>query len=1413
MTVMTAILPLNVAALRVNLNDQTNVAAHFKGATGAFSQMPWSGGNSQVASTGDQIYSPLEADISARGALAAGIHLHWELPDFFRRGVQSSAIGADVVFPPAPNRFLVIRYLSRFEPQAGYAPAIVKCWIVESDYLSASLEKDADGIARPAVSVPLPANPGLDAQPYRYMGRVLNYEAWDPASEVASDFLPSHQGPDGKALHLTSIGFLGAAFSSYYPDCRSVFGFWDHFGDQPDLRDAIQSNRPVQFKVSYQVIGWVQEPAGDPLAKIATEVRTEYDALVKECRRQQVEVSRTPAQVFLALAARKLRWNFRETAISCSKNADGSLASLTVPERTLCNGVIQELVWDMRENTGTTYFLATDNAASPAVFEDRVELAVGNTTAEALSALLKYDLGDGSADEDVLTNYELLLDALQLGLLRDLEQSSSKLIELDEQLHSRAFSHGTGGSLWMIEETAQAEGSPNPDSEITLPLPLAELLAELNLAQKNYDQGRAALLEARRQLFLDWFRYAKLNAGASSHVALNDLGAFLDANGPCELQSVKDRGLRVGLLSYSQAEGGQIVGLRQRRARSGPPSLAEQVQQRFDALTAALPKSCQLRNLPAPPFWQPTDPVLLVEGSKLSPVHRNGLERELPVRLGSELLTRLEVRAGGSTFSIEAASLTGLPPVTACTPMADEIKALIGEAALLVPGLASQVAAALDRQGGAGNPAAGAAVAAFARALAAAQGGSSQLEGGPGQGLFAVVRGAAWPSKPNPVESVPGPPALDFTFTNAQASGFAPDAVGWNTQQLYASLGARRVDPFLPVWLLWEVRFFPLRRDANQDYAENSLTGAFELDAHAVDYRYKTAGWAAADAVTYDSSVVLSRRPVFSLTAQIDDFLRKFPDDPAKDKLALLSQAYQRRKFLSQALSGFNLAQTLRQYVPRIAALNLSIDPSGDWVTPDIHDAAGADDDDDWYDFGWNGQAPIASKVQAQKNFGPFRAGYFEVRSLEVVDVFGQRMALRTAGQTPDGGLQAVAAASLKPESGDSAHAALAFLPPRLLAPTRLWFRWLSARHDNRTGMSDDFVEMSSHPATSPVCGWLLPNHLDDSLFFYDADGTPVGSFAVVNGKIGYLTRANHLDNPGSELSKDIGPRGAPMVNAHLASVMWSFYDRAPEFLRDLTATILASDAFISPASYAADPALSVLIGRPLALARSVLGLETLGGVLPVSQADTSPDSAFASDLKARRFDYDQRVAASSAKLGSVSFPVRLGNLTNLDDGLIGYFVEREGLDRYGAFFSSVAPAQGSSGVARPAADELSIRLNQTPLVLTLLIDPRAPVHATTGILPVDALAIPPDQYSRTMRKLAVTFFTAPLLERHGGLVPPLPQESGFDWQWVAPNAPIAPLRVSAANEDAAYGYGPQKLVEGWLQLTPAPPPPEEKQR
>ena len=1404
-----AILPLNVSALRVNENDASNLTARFKGRTALFEGMPYTP-SSRIPSTGAAIMQALHSSRTPAANLKAGVHLHWELPDVYKRGVQGPKGGAPI-FPHAPNTWLVIRYLQIFDAGRGtYGDTHSKGFIVESDYLSATPPVDSSGTRRPAVSVPLPQNPGAGKAPYRYMGRVVDYESWtgpDGPSNYLSAYAPHY---------LSSIGFVGPSFASYYPECHSVFGFWDTFKDNPGVSRSIEGNIAIKFRVSYQVIGWVRDAAKDVFADFPQTVTRTYNQHVARANAENADITVTPRDEIARIARRELKLAFDTELIDYTLNPDKTIKTLDAPARGLCAGVAQSIVWDMSASPGTRYFLNNPQGPQPnAIWTDkRLKLAVGNTAIEGLAALLKREATGPQATAAQQTGMEILLDALQLGLLNDIETKGSSLIALDEALHSRAFTKVAGGYLWSIEprEPPQKAAQRAPATASPLPLDLAEELNALNVAQKAYDQGRGELDALRRQLFMDWQRwiaeYIDPRSG-SLHIAQETLTRFLDNQSPeCELGYVVARGKAIGLQRYDiDPATGAIAAL---AAPSDTASLAGAAYSAWQALKDTLKAHPQwmLIAAPAPNFWLPAEPVLVMESQYLQAPRRNGAAAITPARLPSELLSQLIMSYGGGHFTLPVAQIPGRLELSAATPMRDQVAACAGESFLLVPMLAGRVAEAVAALPG-DNPAK-ADPAAFVQTLNTAQGGASALDPQPADGgLYARLHeDGAMPIK-NPVQQVAAPLKIAFTFTNPAASGCSPYAPALTAQAVWPGFGAERVDPFLPLFLIWNSSLDPLARDAEQNYRATSLTAHFELDADEVDYTYPLAGdaghFTSAVPVRYAGSALLSRQPTKSLIAQIDRYTQTHPNDPANSALAAARTAYANAPIAAQGLGGFNGLQLLRDVIARVPVENRTQGPR-DALTAAIAAAATAAAQDKWYDFGFNTLQPIPHGMMASNNFGPVRAGFMQIFDLEIVDVFGQRMNLVSADPHPNGAQNAIPSFSLAPAKGDTKHARCLYLPPRLLAPSRLWLRWLSAEHDTKVkGCGEDFVEMNTHPATSPVCGFAVPNHLDNSLFFYRATGRAIGSFGIEHGALVYRSRPGGAD----DLAADIGPRGgAPRVNAHLYDFMWRIERGGADFLIGMMQAILGSEGFLNPAKYAEEVSLSVLIGQPLAIARAVVGLESQGGVAPLNQSDTSADAPFSKDVSTGLYKYPERQAASSAKLETIEIPLRLGNLAHIDDGMIGFFIDgNEAKEPYGVFYAPAA-RRGAGGVAPPTAQTLTVTLNQKPRSVTLLMDPRAPIHATSGILPVAELSIPPDQYVPAMSQLEMTFFTHPVLQGADGLKVPLPLESGYEWSWVQPGFtdPI-PLAARAGSEVAKFGYTPQTLLEGYTELSPAPPP------
>lgn len=1441
---MNAIVPLNIAALRVNQNDFSKVTGNFQGRTAVFEQMPWYDGKDTYknkASTGDKIFHPLGVASGGQpvygpaSQLNPGIHLHWELPDFFRKGSQV-AQGAKIEFPHAPNRWLVTRYLSIFDTaKNAYGPITSYSWIVESDYI---YDKRPDN-GRPIIPVPLPVTPQFKEQPYKFMGRVVDLKDWNPAGESPGNYLPHYNGTDGQPLYLTSVGFVGAYFGSYYPECCSVFGFWDNFADNQDVQNKINNNIPIQFRATYQVTGWINEATQDPLAGIVSRVTKQYEDYVKKCLGNNAKPQMGPIDFFNQIASQKMKWDFNQADLSATVDDNYHITSMNVPTQTICAGMMQEVVWNMLTGTGTTYFLQSNNSDNVSAWQAQTEIAVGNSTEEALAALLRHDMNGGTDDPDVLSNYEFLLDALQLGLLANLEKTPNKLVSLEEGLHTNGFSALAGGYTWLIASENEEDDGNTEKQEVNLPLDLAEKLSALNQAQKNYDMRRGGLSIMRKQLFMDWVRYIKINIKETTdpNVTAAAIKSFIYTSSGGELNAVLNEQAAAGILAYdTDPVSGAITGIKKPDSSVLVSSNAYVAWQNFDTVKKAVDDfntknpsaKFILASSPAPNFFMPSEPVVLMEGDMMEPSKRNGDRSILFVRQSPDILSQLTVTYSSTNFTINVAALQGVPAVSANMPaqLQADVQSLTGEGFLLAPMLATAITAALAAQGGNNNPAV-ASPGDFTTSLMYAQGGLSPLDivpaaGGiptpPADSLYALISSSLYLPAENPTIKVDGPQNLQVIFTNAAGHGWPLNSIAWNTQELHKELSASRMDPFLPIFMIWSISLNPLlweQDKVNQVYAPNNVTDFFELDKDGVDYLYKMNNGApvpftSALAVPYGDASTMRTGSTGVLSFQISTYVNDHPTDPENDILNKIAAMYKTRKILSQSLGGFNIQQVLSTYVAQVAVENL-VQGAQDNITGKVADAARANANDNWYNDGFTSLEPIAGGLQAQGNFGPLRAGFMEITSIEVVDAFGQRMDLYTKEQTPDGSLACITSYAMSPRKDDTVNKGKIYLAPRIGTPARMWFHWLSAEHNS--AISTDFVEMNTHPATSPICGWVLPNHLDNNLFFYDANGNAIGTFGIeqesTHPKLVYRTRAGNFDNRGNDLWKDIGREGEPTRNEHLANFMWYIAKQDGKFLKDMMMSIQNSDVFINPANFAQDASLSVFIGRPLALTRVVTGIETIGNLLPLSQADNGPSSPFPQDVNNQRVKYTDRMPYSSANLGNVKFPMRLGDLVNMDDGLVGFLMESNSANPYtGQVFYAPAADKGLTGlVQRPADTTLQYTLNAGPVPLTLLVDPRAPVHATTGVLAVSEISIPPDQYSDVVSSLAVNFVTRPMLQPAQGLVVPLPAEQGYDWSWITPGVDEkTSLKANDVTQTPAYGYTPQTLQEGWLELLPIPP-------
>jgi hypothetical protein len=484
----------------------------------------------------------------------------------------------------------------------------------------------------------------------------------------------------------------------------------------------------------------------------------------------------------------------------------------------------------------------------------------------------------------------------------------------------------------------------------------------------------------------------------------------------------------------------------------------------------------------------------------------------------------------------------------------------------------------------------------------------------------------------------------------------------------------------------------------------------------------------------------------------------KLPRD--LEVLITIFETLQTVSFLGQSLSGFNAALLTRRQAYQLPVK----DPLGfsDYkqFSEDVAEAVG--------------RQGLASP-QPELDFHPIRAGRISLRRLRLIDTFGQYV--------DRVGFWSVERGKDWPEELDGQLT----LPPRLVQPARLNFRFRSADLDE--------VEMNDHPATTPICGWFMTNHLDQSLMVYNNQGKAIGSITAAPDSLD-PAKATWMPAPGADLSRT----WTSIENRYLRNCVQFLLRQGPEFIAEFIITIDESKRFIEPESVVHHPYQTVLFGQPVALVRATLSLELKG--LPARDQSWK---TFWQELS--------EGAPQSADFVKMRFPVRLGEFRQLNDGLVGYWVETadNGFlnDRFFAPQLDENDQAGVSGNVLPAmrrhTANLNIAIDDPPQSLLMLMDPCGSVHATTGLLPTKELRLPADQFSDLLKSLEVMFLSSPLLTDAEQLRLNLPASPHITWTWIEKSSEtwtqLSGEQITSSDASARF-HGRQMIREGWLRFT-----------
>lgn len=449
-------------------------------------------------------------------------------------------------------------------------------------------------------------------------------------------------------------------------------------------------------------------------------------------------------------------------------------------------------------------------------------------------------------------------------------------------------------------------------------------------------------------------------------------------------------------------------------------------------------------------------------------------------------------------------------------------------------------------------------------------------------------------------------------------------------------------------------------------------------------------------------------------------------------------------------------------------------------------------------------------------------AGCITLTQARLVDSFGRTL------DVPVGDIATPTRVTL-----DARPGALA-VRPRLLRPARWRLRVVDASTAVGTeGVEARVDQIEPSLQVNPVAGFVMPDHIDESLEVYSIDGSPIGELLheAVSGGVMWEIAA------GREGPADAGPLyglapaqqalgrfAAGLVAADAAARAGSPLgpDSGGEsalsaLLRAIDTTLWTVDTFASIGS----EHVAGLVGRPIAVVRAQLRLE----LWPPDDIDLSDPSR-----AAEWADVERQVAR-------YGFPIRIGELTRSDDGVLGFFVDDDfahfrlvdkaiagsatqsgrsrgqlGLYATVAGMPPTAPIDHPYIAGTDDADTLTLHVGQT-VTLTLFMHPVGKATLTSGLLPRDAIALARDWVGPGLAAIAPSLRTGPVLVETDldtkGQVR-LPKVSVFgknqNFLWRETPATWRTDAILAATQTALLPDTPAELREGWIRVAPDNP-------
>ncbi|MEV4253099.1 hypothetical protein AB0J52_07995 [Spirillospora sp. NPDC049652] len=425
---------------------------------------------------------------------------------------------------------------------------------------------------------------------------------------------------------LTAAGAGLVGFSLFQPYNLGVFS----------LHDPLDKTVTDGSRLSYQVIGWYSDPKSDPLDGV------------------------TGAESFAA-ALRALRWS-----------VDGGTEH---PARSLYSGALLDVVWH-----GTQPLAQSEDERpykSPTANADPVTLALAETSAEGLCALLAHEAA--TKKTPLGTNDLRRFEAWLYGMLPQLDQHDGQAT-VKRLVHQARFEPVAAGYEWRIELPS---AEPAAGGAPAIPAPVLTALTALNADEQACDDTRRALSRLRERAYQMWWAEQETDRAAADVDDDQDLKNELLKLAGAMAGQLKDKGPTLArTITDLRRQHGALAARIPRDERGN-----DTTRRIEEELAEAIP-GARLRRVPRPPFFRPSEPVVLLRGAGGGRLVADGAV--LPCRTTGMLGGTINGKKPPKDFPAPR-NLTSLLQLPGLKPLAATLTCLLAEFALFDQEGASRV--------------------------------------------------------------------------------------------------------------------------------------------------------------------------------------------------------------------------------------------------------------------------------------------------------------------------------------------------------------------------------------------------------------------------------------------------------------------------------------------------------------------------------------------------------------------------------------------------------------------------------------------------------------------------------------------------------------------------------------------------